>query len=662
MAANGASLQDPQKQPSSRGAIFCLLTGLLVVSTVYMPGLNGPFRLDDFANLSLIGSLGGIRDFESLILYATSGFADPTGRPVAALSFLLDSTTWPAEPREFKRTNLLIHLINAILLFALLRRWELRLGNNSNGGQWIAALAALLWASHPLWTSSVLYVVQRHAMLPLTFGLLAFHAWERYADALANKRTNAAFVWVLAAGGGLLLAILSKPNGILLAPTMLFIQSALHRKTVSGASRPVLAARTLILWLPTLAFAWLAANSLALGLEQQGIRSWTMAQRLLTEPMILLSYLFRIAFPQATDPSLFEDDWKAATSLIDPWYALPSLATIIAIAAAAWMLRHRWPRFSVAAMTFLICHLMESGPFMLELAFEHRNYLPAIFLTWPLAAMLVRAAVSTPIKAVVCGAVWLALLLPTMLSSQRWGSHDWVSPEIVSHAKASPRTALYWASSLAQFQSVGASKDAVAQAITWHPEDISLATLQIEIDCAMGALEADSASHLTSVLQTRLASDPGAFERLAGFVLAPQTRARCKGLNLKIIGEWMSAKEKNHLLMGFPLHRQAFLRAKGRWQLASNDARGANTISKSADVLVRPSSVFLAVAALGEAGRLTDAIALLDRFPPETIKRLLASRGMSRVHDEILIRTGRVEREHSHLRALLVADLPGSPH
>jgi len=443
---------------------------------------------------------------------------------------------------------------------------------------------------------------------------------------------------------------------------MLFIQSVLHRKTVSGASRPVLAARTLILWLPTLAFAWLAANSLALGLEQQGIRSWTMGQRLLTQPMILLSYLFRIAFPQATDPSLFEDDWQAATSFIDPWYVLPSLATIIALAAAGWMLRHRWPRFSIAVMTFLICHLMESGPFMLELAFEHRNYLPAIFLTWPLAALLVRAALSARLKAIVFGTMSLALVLPTLQSAQRWGTQAWVSPEILAHAKQSPRTALYWVSNLAQYAGVGASKDAVKHAITWHPEDVSLATLQIEIDCAMGALEVTSASHLTSVLESRLASDPGAFEHWAGFVLAPQTRDRCKGLNLKIIGEWISAKERNHLLMGFPLHRQAFLRAKGRWQLASNDARGVDTISKSADVLVRPSSVFLAVAALGEAGRLTDAIALLDRFPPETIKRLLGSIGMSRVHDEILIRTGRVEREHSHLRALLVADLPGSPH
>ena len=58
--------------------------------------------------------------------YITSGTADPTGRPVALLSFLLDAHDWPADPAPFLRTNLL-HLVNATLLFALLRTLGRRL-------------------------------------------------------------------------------------------------------------------------------------------------------------------------------------------------------------------------------------------------------------------------------------------------------------------------------------------------------------------------------------------------------------------------------------------------------------------------------------------------------------------------------------------------------
>src|SRR6478735_2314614 len=88
--------------------------GALLLSAwfVYLPGLHGGFVFDDFVNLDALGKTGKVDDWATFWRYLTSGSADPTGRPLALLSFLLDANDWPADPRPFLRTNLLLHLSN----------------------------------------------------------------------------------------------------------------------------------------------------------------------------------------------------------------------------------------------------------------------------------------------------------------------------------------------------------------------------------------------------------------------------------------------------------------------------------------------------------------------------------------------------------------------
>ncbi len=73
----------------------------------------GDFLFDDFGNLPTLGATGPVDNWPTFWRYLTSGIADPTGRPIALLSFLADAQNWPTDPYPFKRTNLLLHLINA---------------------------------------------------------------------------------------------------------------------------------------------------------------------------------------------------------------------------------------------------------------------------------------------------------------------------------------------------------------------------------------------------------------------------------------------------------------------------------------------------------------------------------------------------------------------
>src|SRR5678815_4165037 len=71
-----------------------LLLVLALAAWTYQPGLRGIFLFDDFANLPALGAFGPVDNWIAFWRYITSGTADPTGRPLALLSFLIDAESW----------------------------------------------------------------------------------------------------------------------------------------------------------------------------------------------------------------------------------------------------------------------------------------------------------------------------------------------------------------------------------------------------------------------------------------------------------------------------------------------------------------------------------------------------------------------------------------
>jgi hypothetical protein len=100
-----------------------LIAPIAVAWAAYHPGLSGDFLFDDFANLPSIGATGPVDNWATFWRYITSGDADPTGRPLTLLTFLIDARNWPANPYPFKFTNVVLHLINGALLAWVL--WKL---------------------------------------------------------------------------------------------------------------------------------------------------------------------------------------------------------------------------------------------------------------------------------------------------------------------------------------------------------------------------------------------------------------------------------------------------------------------------------------------------------------------------------------------------------
>lgn len=384
---------------------------LLLVILAYQPGLAGGFLFDDYPNLQAMGDRGGVVDLETLKAFVMTGFSGPTGRPLALMSFLLDDNTWPSSGSFFKATSLLIHCLTGVVL-CWVTLLILRLhGFHEERAVWVAVLSMAFWLLHPYLVSTTLYVVQRMAQLATLFvlcGLLGY----LHGRTLVALRARRAYVWMslsIVLGGTL--AFLSKENGALLPLLILVVEySVLSARGIV----PARWWRVLFLWIPSLALLYGLLRHIDFSPAPWPNRDFNQIERLLSEGRILWEYLGALWVPRLEGRGLFQDGYQISRGLLQPVSSLLAWLGIFFILILAFVLRRRWPLVSLAVLFFFAGHLLESTLLGLELYFEHRNYLPAVFLFLPLAQGLVWLCMSNYSKAGLATAGLLLTMLAVM--------------------------------------------------------------------------------------------------------------------------------------------------------------------------------------------------------------------------------------------------------
>lgn len=360
---------------SLAGSAVAFFVCTLLVALAYWPGLRGPLLLDDFANLGPVGEwLAGDRTWDTVVFGNRSG---PLGRPLAMASFLADAALWGNSLWHAKLTSLLVHLACGGILFLLCRRLLARDPQLARH-RWLPLLLAAAWMALPIQVSSVLYLVQRMAMLSALWMALAMYCYVLAREAQERgQRRGTILLW---AGVPLLtlLAAFSKENGLLVPLLVLAIEAAWFGKP--GQSKPV-SVKTFFL----LAVAVPAAVAVGYLAFHPGFlpgryatRDFTLLERLLTEPRILWDYVASILVPFGPKLGIFHDHYPKSTGLLSPPATLAAILAWVAIVAFAWCLRRRHPTLAGGVFLYLAGHAMESTAWPLELYFEHRNYLPAI--------------------------------------------------------------------------------------------------------------------------------------------------------------------------------------------------------------------------------------------------------------------------------------------
>lgn len=630
---------------------------LALIAWAYWPALSGPFLFDDFGNLDVLGGYGRIDGWKPLLFYVTSGNGDPVGRPLSLLTFLFDASSWPAAPAAFKRTNLVIHLLDTALLAIAIARLQARLPHATS--RWAPALAAALWGAHPFLLSTVMYVVQREAMLPLAFVLLALLAWERAVAALERGASRAAWTWALAGfGGATLLAGLCKANGFL-APVLVGLAYLCILRPRDGA----LARRSdrmawITLGLPSLAVL-VFLLSVAWHLWPMGPipgRGWSIAHRLLSEPRALWTYVGHLLLPRAGGGGLFVEDFPVSTGWLSPWTTLPAWGLLLASGVFAFVVRHRHPRAAFAWLFFLAGHLFESTVVPLELYFEHRTYLPSAFLAWPLAGALLAPEPYARYRQATLALLLAAFLLLTHERAKTWGDATLLATLTATHETDSPRSQVDAAKADVQQGKIGQGLVRMHRMQLLHPDSVDVAISTIGLECAtQDAVAPSTFDRALATLATARTWNYGLYEWLRD-ATQDERLLHCRGLGLPGLATLVDAIARNPVSESPPRKRDLW-HARGRIALAQHRPEAAlHWFDAGITLLPDADYALVQAAALGDAGTPGLGVRHIDRFLAiQRDARTAPIRDMVGVH-RWLLRRYYYPTQLAELRARLLRD------
>ena len=239
--------------------------------------------------------------------------------PLTWLSHLLDVTLYGLDAGKHHRTSLWLHEANALLLFLLLA--------SMTGSRWRSALAAGLFALHPLHVESVAWIAERKDVLSTLFWLLTLFAWARYVE----RKTAARYALVVVPFA---LGLMAKPMLVTLPFTLLLLDVWPLRREETLSTRVREKAPL---------FAMSAASCVVTFLVQraggavQDLATMTLADRFSNAIVSYTSYLGKTVWP--TRLAVF----YPYTHALPAWRVAASLALLACITALAIRSRRRAP-------------------------------------------------------------------------------------------------------------------------------------------------------------------------------------------------------------------------------------------------------------------------------------------------------------------------------
>lgn len=373
-------------------AVICLL--------IYSNTWNAAWHMDDFPNI-VNNPLLHIREISvASLLKATNLFQDQNAlysgisyRPFSYLTFALNWYVGGAQVWGYHLINIGIHILCGIgLYFFLLTLFQTpALSGRFQGMENdIALLSAVLWAIHPIQTQAVTYIVQRMCLLATLFYIAGMWC---YVKARMNVKRRGQIILYSGCALCLLFGMGAKENAVLLPLSLglieiIFFQSFSLRRHWKKCLLAAGIAAVLTLAMSLIFADIIRLDPMTFIQKLAAVRPFTVTQRLLTEPRIVVGYLVQIFFPLLRSFSI-EHPVVVSTSLLHPVTTLLSLLAIAGLILMALYRLRTAPILSFAILFYFVNQLMESSIIPLELVFEHRNYLPSLFIFFPVAAGIV---------------------------------------------------------------------------------------------------------------------------------------------------------------------------------------------------------------------------------------------------------------------------------
>ncbi len=303
-----------------------VLVGALLAALAYFQDVRYDFILDDIPLILVNESITSWRNWKTAFvthIFAVKGPTVPLGfaalhyRPIYKLWQILNFQIFGAVLPWWHITSLLLHVGVTLLIY--------QLGIKLLKERWTAALAALLFAFHPIHVESVAYVTASTDLLVTLFALISFLAYYRFREEGASPIYF--MVSVLAAA----LSMMSKETAVMF-PWMLVGYEAL-RETPPGTRQSW---KRFAWTLPFFAVvgAYLAVRTMLFGLNAGQGPGGNRLAALLDIPLVLIAYLQKLFWPFRLS-FFYPAEWASQ------WTLLKSVAVLLSIAMVYFL----WNRY-----------------------------------------------------------------------------------------------------------------------------------------------------------------------------------------------------------------------------------------------------------------------------------------------------------------------------
>lgn len=184
------------------------------------------------------------------IVWAFSTFDYFYWQPLTWLSHMLDCQWFGLNAGYHHFTNVVLHVVNSLLVFAVFRRLT--------GAHWRSALLAGLFALHPLRVESVAWVAERKDVLSCLWFLLAVWAYVRYTERPSDGRYRCVLLAMLA-------GLMAKPM-LVTVPLLFLVLDYWPLRRVALAEKA-----------PMVFLAAVASGLTFIGTHRMGAMAWSAA-------------------------------------------------------------------------------------------------------------------------------------------------------------------------------------------------------------------------------------------------------------------------------------------------------------------------------------------------------------------------------------------------
>jgi tetratricopeptide (TPR) repeat protein len=334
---------------------------------------------------------------------------------------------------------------------------------------------------------------------------------------------------------------------------------------------------------------------------------------------------------------------------------LPAVLAVLALFAVASLSRKRRPAFSAALLFFFCGHLLESTLVPLELYFEHRNYVPAMLLGWPLARVICVAR-WPPVPRLALACLLLAVLAATTLQrAALWGKPEQLASLWALKNPGSSRAQ----ATLAMFDTGAGHPDRAIVRLgpLWRqrPGDLQVALNYVNARCAQGGIDAADLGLLRAGLRQASTGHQLLMTWLERAVESAEA-GRCRGLDLDAMDSLVAAAAANP---GFRRDGEVGIwHLRGRLALAAaRPAQAKAAFDRALRLRPSPDAAARQASLLAVHGYYHQALAHLDLY--ESIRGQVGApgRGMPRLHAWVLERQGYWNTEMRVLREKLGSEI-----